>query len=317
LAFQNLFEIVDRRNSNFYQQYNKAKNTAAFSREKSGEETGPKRKRDLGNSRFPQPHPVLELSPHEACYQIPGKMMGRAANIKYGKTGLPVERLEVMRRMGDDCAGRKNIASGNRCHREAFWVMLLLKSLQEGIMTKQEFAKMLADRAGLDSAAQGGKVIDAVLESIKDELASGGTVALKGFGKFSTSDRKARTGRNPQTGQSIQIKACRVARFTPGGELKNAVNSSHFGTDWLKFKDIYSRVDYFKGKIESKIRNSDQLGKEARRYLDKAQTMYEDASEQLKKATDSSGKAWADVKDGLEKAYSELKDAWEKAKKHF
>ncbi|WP_285905458.1 HU family DNA-binding protein [Pseudodesulfovibrio pelocollis] len=184
-------------------------------------------------------------------------------------------------------------------------------------MTKQEFAKMLADRAGLDSAAQGGIVIDTVLESIRDELASGGTVALKGFGRFSTLDRKARAGRNPRTGQTIQIKACRVARFTPGRELRNSVNSSHFGTDWLKFKDLYSRVDYFKGKIESKIKNADQLGKEARRYLDKAHALYEDASEQLRKASDSSGKAWADVKDGLEKAYSELKDAWEKARKHF
>lgn len=184
-------------------------------------------------------------------------------------------------------------------------------------MNKQEFAKMLADRAGLDSAAQGGMVIDTVLESIKDELASGGTVALKGFGKFSTVGRKARAGRNPRTGQTIQIKACRVTKFTPGRELRDSVNSSHFGTDWLKFKDISSRVDHFKGKIESKIKNADQLGKEAKRYLDKAQAMYEDVSEQLKKASDSSGKAWADVKDGLEKAYSDLKDAWEKAKKHF
>lgn len=51
-------------------------------------------------------------------------------------------------------------------------------------MTKQELAKMLADRAGLDSAAQGGKVIDIVLESIKEELAAGGTVPLRGSERF-------------------------------------------------------------------------------------------------------------------------------------
>jgi DNA-binding protein HU-beta len=184
-------------------------------------------------------------------------------------------------------------------------------------MTKQELAKMLADRAGLDSAAQGGKVIDIVLESIKEELAAGGTVPLRGFGTFSTSDRKARTGRNPRTGQTIKIKARRVAKFSPGSELKNAANSFHFGLDWLKFKDISSRVDSLKGKIEAKIKNPDQLGKDAKQYLDKAQALYEDASEQIKQVTDSSGKAWVDVKDGLGKAFTELKDAWEKAKKHF
>lgn len=184
-------------------------------------------------------------------------------------------------------------------------------------MTKQELAKMLADRAELDSVALGGKVIDIILESIKDELAAGGSVPLRGFGTFSTSERKARTGRNPRTGQTLQIKAHRVAKFTPSGELKKAANSSHFGLDWLKFKDISSKVDYLKRKIESKLKNADQLGKDAKQYLDKAKVMYEDASEQIKKASESSGKAWADVRDGLDKAFIELKDAWEKAKKHF
>lgn len=184
-------------------------------------------------------------------------------------------------------------------------------------MTKQELAKMLADRAGLDSAAQGGKVIDVVLESIRDELAAGGSVPLRGFGTFSTSQRKARTGRNPRTGQAIKIKAHRVARFTPGSELKRAANSFHFGLDWLKFKDISSRVDALKGKIESRIRNTDQLGKDARQYLDKAQAMYEEARVQISKASESSGKAWAEVKDGLDKAFAEMKEAWDKAKKHF
>ena len=80
-------------------------------------------------------------------------------------------------------------------------------------MTKQELAKMLADRAGLDSAAQGGKVIDIVLESIKEELAAGGTVPLRGFGTFSTSDRKARTGRNPRTGSN------HTDQGSPGGQI--------------------------------------------------------------------------------------------------
>lgn len=184
-------------------------------------------------------------------------------------------------------------------------------------MTKQELAKMLADRAGLDSVARGGKVIDIVLESIKEELAAGGTVPLRGFGTFSTSDRKARTGRDPRTGKTIRIKARRVARFTPSRELKDAANSLHFGPDWLRFKDITSRVNNLRRKIESKIRNADQLGKDAKQYLDKAQAVYVDVSGQIKKVTDSSGKAWGEVKDGLDKALAELKDAWEKARQHF
>ncbi|WP_022662387.1 HU family DNA-binding protein [Paucidesulfovibrio longus] len=183
-------------------------------------------------------------------------------------------------------------------------------------MTKQELAKALAARAGLDSVAQGDKVIDVVLESIKDELAAGGTVPLRGFGTFSTSERKARTGRNPQTGEPLLIEARRVAKFSPGSELKKAA-SCHFGPDWLKFKDICLLAGDLRGKIESKIKNADQLGKDAKQYLYKAQAMYENVSEQIKKASDSSGKAWVDVKDGLGKAFGELKDAWEKAMKHF
>lgn len=184
-------------------------------------------------------------------------------------------------------------------------------------MNKRKLAKMLADRAELDSAAQGAKVIDAILDSITDELAAGGTVPLKGFGKFSTQDRKARNGCNPRTGKSIKIKAHRVAKFTPGSGLKQAANSPHFGPDWLKFKDISLNVKQLKHQVESKLKSTDQLGKEAKKYLDKAQTLYEDASDQIQKASGSSGKAWKEIRVGLDRAFAELKDAWEKAKEHF
>lgn len=184
-------------------------------------------------------------------------------------------------------------------------------------MTKRELAKKLADRAELDSIVEGERVIDAIEESITDELASGGTVTLRGFGTFTTSERKARKGRNPRTGESIQIEAHRVAKFTPANDLKDAANSSYFGPDWLLFKDISSRVAHIKDKIDLKVKGSDQLSKEAKQYLDKAQTVYEDISEQIKNASDSSGKAWTDIKSGLEKAFGELKDAWSKAKEHF
>jgi len=65
--------------------------------------------------------------------------------------------------------------------------------------------------------------IDSLIDGVTKSLKKGGRVTLVGFGTFYTSKRKARTGRNPQTGQTIQIKAKRVARFKPGKELETAV----------------------------------------------------------------------------------------------
>lgn len=65
--------------------------------------------------------------------------------------------------------------------------------------------------------------IDSLIEGVTKSLKKSGRVTLVGFGTFYTSKRKARTGRNPQTGQTIQIKAKRVARFKPGKELEKSV----------------------------------------------------------------------------------------------
>ncbi len=65
--------------------------------------------------------------------------------------------------------------------------------------------------------------IDSLIDGVTKSLKKGGRVTLVGFGTFYTSKRKARIGRNPQTGQTIQIKAKRVARFKPGKELETAV----------------------------------------------------------------------------------------------
>jgi len=65
--------------------------------------------------------------------------------------------------------------------------------------------------------------IDSLTDSITRDLKKGGRVTLVGFGTFYTNKRKARLGRNPQTGQTIEIKAKRVARFKPGKDLEKAV----------------------------------------------------------------------------------------------
>jgi DNA-binding protein HU-beta len=74
------------------------------------------------------------------------------------------------------------------------------------------------------SKSQAATAIDTLVESVTGALRKGDRVALIGFGTFSVSQRKARNGRNPQTGTVIKIAARKVAKFTPGAELRKAVN---------------------------------------------------------------------------------------------
>ncbi len=67
------------------------------------------------------------------------------------------------------------------------------------------------------------RALDAVLETITQALVSGDSVALVGFGTFGVKERAARVGRNPKTGEKIDIQAARVAHFKVGKELKDAV----------------------------------------------------------------------------------------------
>jgi DNA-binding protein HU-beta len=90
-------------------------------------------------------------------------------------------------------------------------------------VTKSEFVDQVADRAGL-SKKDAGDAVDAVLVTIEDALKRGSDVTFSGFGKFSVSARGAREGRNPATGEKIQIAASNVPKFTAGAGLKKAVN---------------------------------------------------------------------------------------------
>jgi DNA-binding protein HU-beta len=90
-------------------------------------------------------------------------------------------------------------------------------------VTKQEFVDQVADRAGLSKKDAAGAV-DAFLDTVEDALKRGSEVSFSGFGKFSVSQRAAREGRNPATGEKIQIAASNVPRFTAGAGLKKSVN---------------------------------------------------------------------------------------------
>lgn len=89
-------------------------------------------------------------------------------------------------------------------------------------MTKQQLVEVLADKSGLSKTVSA-EFLNTLLDEIGKALAKGDEVVLTGFGKFLASKRKARTGRNPQTGASIKIAATTVPRFKAGKALKDIV----------------------------------------------------------------------------------------------
>jgi len=90
-------------------------------------------------------------------------------------------------------------------------------------VNKNDLVAAVAESAGL-SKADAAKAVDGVLDSITGQLKSGGDVRIVGFGNFSVSRRQASTGRNPQTGATIQIPASNQPKFKAGKALKDAVN---------------------------------------------------------------------------------------------
>ena len=90
-------------------------------------------------------------------------------------------------------------------------------------MTKNELADKVAGKTGM-AASHAREAIEAAIEAVSDELATGGEVALAGFGKFSVSHRAARQGRNPSTGETINIAASKAAKFAAASALKKRLN---------------------------------------------------------------------------------------------
>ena len=90
-------------------------------------------------------------------------------------------------------------------------------------MNKSELVAHIATSAGL-TKAQATAALQAFETSVIDTLANGGEVTLIGFGTFKVTDRTARTGRNPKTGEEIQIVASKVPTFKAGKAFKEAVN---------------------------------------------------------------------------------------------
>jgi DNA-binding protein HU-beta len=91
-------------------------------------------------------------------------------------------------------------------------------------MTKPELVKAVAEQAGLTNK-DADKAVSALISVVTSELAAGGKVQLIGFGTFEVVERAAREGRNPQTGETVKIKASKAPKFKAGKALKDALNT--------------------------------------------------------------------------------------------
>ncbi len=90
-------------------------------------------------------------------------------------------------------------------------------------MNKSEMIAKVAESVGISKTAAT-DAVNTVISSIKDVLKEGGQISLSGLGNFSVKQRGARKGRNPQTGEEIEISAKNVIKFSAGKDLKDAVN---------------------------------------------------------------------------------------------
>lgn len=90
-------------------------------------------------------------------------------------------------------------------------------------MNKSELIEVIAASADMSKAAAS-RALDATISAVQQSLKKGGMVTLVGFGTFYVGKRAARSGRNPQTGATIKIKAAKVPKFRAGKALKDAIN---------------------------------------------------------------------------------------------
>jgi DNA-binding protein HU-beta len=95
-------------------------------------------------------------------------------------------------------------------------------------MNKSQLVEAVAKDSGL-SKADSARALDALVQTVTRALKKGDDVAISGFGKWSVAKRGARTGRNPQTGEAVKIRASKAPKFTPGATLKGAINRRRAG----------------------------------------------------------------------------------------
>ncbi len=90
-------------------------------------------------------------------------------------------------------------------------------------MNKTELVRVVADKTGVTLAAAG-DAVNAVFEAVSDALVNGEEVAILGFGTFKVNERAARTARNPQTGETVEVEASKAPAFKASKALKDKLN---------------------------------------------------------------------------------------------
>lgn len=91
-------------------------------------------------------------------------------------------------------------------------------------LTKKEIVKVIADNHTVFTQKEIGEIIDAFLDEIKSGVSKGEKIAIPKFGSFELNERAARECRNPQTGERMQVSACKVPKFKPAKDFKDCVN---------------------------------------------------------------------------------------------
>ncbi|MBI4405121.1 MAG: integration host factor subunit alpha [Deltaproteobacteria bacterium] len=90
-------------------------------------------------------------------------------------------------------------------------------------LTKAELIDAVYEKVGF-SKKEAADLVELVFETVKEELCKGGSIKISGFGKFRVRNKKARMGRNPQTGEAMEISARKVLTFTPSRILRDGIN---------------------------------------------------------------------------------------------
>lgn len=100
------------------------------------------------------------------------------------------------------------------------------KIVERRTMTKADIVENIYEKVGGFSKKEAAEIIETVFDTIKETLERGEKIKISGFGNFMVREKKSRVGRNPQTGEEIEISARRVLTFRPSQVLKNALNNA-------------------------------------------------------------------------------------------
>jgi DNA-binding protein HU-beta len=185
-------------------------------------------------------------------------------------------------------------------------------------MTRQEIIDILQTTADLPDKAVAEKALDAILESMTEELASSGSVLLRGFGSFHVKTVAERQGRDFKTNQPVHIPSYKTVKFEPGVELRQSVLT---GKSESYAENAQTRLDALRASLDEWGKRTEGLSAGAREYynanIGRFRNTYEEARYKLTLLQGSSGSAWAELKQGIDGALKELRTAFQRAREKF